>query len=624
MAYPNLTASVIVISQTSGSAVGGQYPFLERQISGSNLFLVTDSSGFLTGSTSIPGGSFTNLTVTGALTASVISASTAITAAAILDTGALTVTGLLSASGNITASNIYDAGTLTVLGLTNAQTISAVSISASSNISASTGWYNNLTVANTIVGTIQTASIANALNAANTYSVNTINVTSALSSSGTSTLGTTNVTGLLSASNAITASAVNVTGNTTATTITASNISASGTISASQFYGAFSGTITTASYANALNQANSYAVTNLTASGNISASGTVSASAGWFSNLTVANTIVGTVQTASYANALNPANTYTGSAFSSSGTSYFATLTSSNVGVGSSLTVGSVSTFNGAVTVNNTISASGNISSSTAWHNTLNVAGTSTLATVNATNISASGNVTASNLYVSGSTTIGGDLTILGTSSIINISSSTVIIGDNRILLNAYPSAGTTFPQRYAGVDVYDSGSTFAVTSSILWDSQNNYWLLQTNNSSSAPLVTSSAIILQGPTSSFGSENLLTPNYFLKTQTTVGNMVTSSLSEVGGQLQYAGTISASTFSGSALSASNAFVGSTITAATGSFTTVTVVTGSSPGVGNAPANPTSAGMPGQIEVDNNFIYVYTNGGWKRVPLSVWTP
>jgi hypothetical protein len=29
------------------------------------------------------------------------------------------------------------------------------------------------------------------------------------------------------------------------------------------------------------------------------------------------------------------------------------------------------------------------------------------------------------------------------------------------------------------------------------------------------------------------------------------------------------------------------------------------------------------MPGQINVDNNFIYVYTNNIWKRVPISNWS-
>ena len=62
----------------------------------------------------------------------------------------------------------------------------------------------------------------------------------------------------------------------------------------------------------------------------------------------------------------------------------------------------------------------------------------------------------------------------------------------------------------------------------------------------------------------------------------------------------------------------------ITYSTGSFTTITITTGSSPGVGaQVPSSPTAVGMPGQIEVDNNFIYVYTNNIWKRVPLSNWS-
>jgi hypothetical protein len=147
----------------------------------------------------------------------------------------------------------------------------------------------------------------------------------------------------------------------------------------------------------------------------------------------------------------------------------------------------------------------------------------------------------------------------------------------------------------------------------------NNYWLLTTNQTSSAPLVTSSAIILQGPTSSFGSEYLLTVNNFLKVQTTVGNMVTSSLSEVGNVLQYNGTISASVVSGSTI-----YIGSTISAATGSFTNLNLVTGSAPGTGSqVPASPSAGGLPGQIEIDNNFIYAYTNNIWKRVPLSTWS-
>jgi hypothetical protein len=50
--------------------------------------------------------------------------------------------------------------------------------------------------------------------------------------------------------------------------------------------------------------------------------------------------------------------------------------------------------------------------------------------------------------------------------------------------------------------------------------------------------------------------------------------------------------------------------------------LTIATGSNPGAGAVPVHPTASGMPGQINVDNNFIYVYTNNIWKRVPISNW--
>jgi fibronectin-binding autotransporter adhesin len=221
------------------------------------------------------------------------------------------------------------------------------------------------------------------------------------------------------------------------------------------------------------------------------------------------------------------------------------------------------------------------------------------------------------NLIVSGSTELYGDLTIYGTSSIVNISSSTVIIGDNRIQLNSFGAGGT--PQRYAGLDLVDSASlNNNVTSSFLWDGLNNYWLLTSNQTGSSPLVTSSAIILQGPTSSFGSENLLTIGTFLKVQTDVGNMISSSLSETGNGLEYKGTISAS-----AITASRGYFRNSVYSDTGSFNILTIVTGSAPNDGFIPASPTAFGLPGQIEADNNFIYIYTNQIWKRVPVSVWS-
>lgn len=409
------------------------------------------------------------------------------------------------------------------------------------------------------------------------------------------------------------------------------------------------------------------------------------------------------------------------------------------------------------------ISASGNISSSTANINTI----TSNL--INSvsgsfSNISASkitgGTTQLDTLSVLGNSTFYGDLTVYGSSSIVNISSSTVIIGDNRIQLNAWSTG--SFSQRYAGLDLTDSGSNNNVTSSLLWDSLNNYWLLTNNQTGSNPVVTSSALILQGPISEFGSEKQLPINTFLKVESTIGNLTASNLTEVGSLLTYNGTISSSAISASSaffnldvliggvlkvfnkiyayagiigditgsLSGSsiitNTITASTITSSTirtgnaqidggninntvignitpstGNFTYITAstissstlisnnntlvnvtssnisasgyVSGSSANfsnlnsvnniltyitssnisasgyitgsniyventitadtgsfiylnlnnTGSAPTNYTSSGMPGEIRIDNNFIYIYTNNVWVRTPIVRWS-
>ena len=388
--------------------------------------------------------------------------------------------------------------------------------------------------------------------------------------------------------------------------------------------------------------------TNLTAS-NISSSGAISGSNGWFNNLTVSGTLTATVSgSVTVANSSSVANNNTSTLqyitfvdgtgnrpayIDQDGLTYVPstnTLSASGAVSASAFNAsGNVAVNGGEITTNAlTLSlATANattINVGTVAAQQINVGGASaqtnipglisnsngTIATIGGTGaiVTAGGVYIGKNLIVSGSTTLLGDVTMFGTGSIINISSSNIIIGDNRIQLNAW-SVGA--PQRYGGIDIFDSGSNAAVTSSILWDSLNNYWLLQTNATGS-PATSSSAIILQGPTSSFGNEYLLTVNNFLKVQTPTGNMITSSLSEFGTTLQYNGVISASVVSGS-----------TIYGTTGSFVNLTVVTGSSPNTGSqVPTGPNASGMPGQIEVDNNFIYVYTNNVWKRVPLSVW--
>lgn len=39
---------------------------------------------------------------------------------------------------------------------------------------------------------------------------------------------------------------------------------------------------------------------------------------------------------------------------------------------------------------------------------------------------------------------------------------------------------------------------------------------------------------------------------------------------------------------------------------------------------APSSSLSPGAEGWMAKDNNFIYIYTNGKWKREPISIWQP
>ena len=100
--------------------------------------------------------------------------------------------------------------------------------------------------------------------------------------------------------------------------------------------------------------------------------------------------------------------------------------------------------------------------------------------------VSGSSGITGS-LSITNDITCSGNLTILG--AIVNtliISSSRVDIGDNKIVLN------TLSPhQRYAGIEVYDSGST-SDSASFLWDGSVDEWGLTNLNASGS--ITASAI----------------------------------------------------------------------------------------------------------------------------------
>ena len=748
MPYPNDNRLNVVLMQTSASVDGsGKFPFTERIISGSNLFILTDANGNLTGSTSIPGGSFTNLTVTGALTASIISASNAITAAAATFDGPVTMSSTLSASGGIitstisASSNVYVSGSLTVVG-NIVGTIDSASVVSIAPINNGSTYY--VTFVDSISGSRQLKTDADILSYTPLQNVLTVGT----SVSGSLTIGsklslvdstasaslrvginTTDTASLLVSSNAF--QVIKGQGPGVDKVFTNLELSASNNV-------LFSNTTQATDWNNgALNVVGGVGIgKNLYVSGSLNAIGEISASTlrvetsivdGGFltvlgntvlgdaitdttiitgstsisGSLTVIGNIAGTIDSAS-AILITDTPTTVGTYYvtfvdgtsgvravrtdsstltwnpstntlSSSGNLYvgggtvdgpngtvnlFAAATSINIG---SSPNDPVTTFFGDIKldtglIKGTTGAAGlqiesygiqvygnSISSSAGTPNiilntsqditssrNLRIAGTTQATDWNNGALTVAGGVgIGKNLYVSGSTFLYGDLTIYGTGSVINISSSTVIIGDNRIQLNA----GVPI-QRYAGIDVFDSGSgTFTnnVTSSLLWDGLNDYWVLVSANSSSgAPLTQSSAIMIGGPTGSFGGESLLTVNYIPKVQSSGRNLQNSSLSDNGTTLSYAGTgISASQVTSSQLiiqytGSITYATGVYITYTTGSFTTITITTGSNPGLGDqVPSSPNANGLAGQINVDNNFIYVYTNQVWKRVPLSTWT-
>lgn len=134
------------------------------------------------------------------------------------------------------------------------------------------------------------------------------------------------------------------------------------------------------------------------------------------------------------------------------------------------------------------------------------------------------------NLTITGATSMLGDLfisgnvQILGSATEVIISSSTVLIDDNIITLNAFSPF-----ERYAGFEVMDSGST-GVSASLLWDSQNDYWMFVSSSGQSSKLIGTTA-------GTYGSEVALTVNRIPKA-TGVSNIGDSLLSDSGTVLSY--------------------------------------------------------------------------------------
>jgi hypothetical protein len=151
---------------------------------------------------------------------------------------------------------------------------------------------------------------------------------------------------------------------------------------------------------------------------------------------------------------------------------------------------------------------------------------------------------TGSNIFIgtqtiTGSLYISANLVVQGSSSLEDITGSNVYIGTNKINLNTDTPA-----IRFGGISVFDSGSNFGESGSLLWDSQGNRWIYQHPSSSGAPY--KSAILISGPqnSGSLGSEATLTSG---KIQKAVGDdhIGDSIITETGGGIGINGSLSIS-------------------------------------------------------------------------------
>ena len=201
---------------------------------------------------------------------------------------------------------------------------------------------------------------------------------------------------------------------------------------------------------------------------------------------------------------------------------------------------------------------------------------------------------------ISGSLFITQDLVVFGSSSIENISASNLILGTNRIILN------TALPAiRYAGMSVFDSGSS-GVSASILWDSQEDNFVFVHQSSGSA--VVDSSLLIFGPLSEdgLGSEQGLPINYLVKGGPDGhGHHITSSQIYADNNLVSIGTnlIVTGSITGNINSTNGVVSGSSqiiLSSTTGGGTSANVQFGSL-GIGMA-----ASGTTGRIDATNDIV------------------
>ena len=132
----------------------------------------------------------------------------------------------------------------------------------------------------------------------------------------------------------------------------------------------------------------------------------------------------------------------------------------------------------------------------------------SSLKVTGSVNVSGGASITGAFTVASGSmTSLGGDLyvsgnlQVLGSATEVLLQSQIIELDDNIIRLNAYSPF-----QRYAGFEVIDSGST-GESGSMVWDSQNDYWMFVSSSGQSSKFVGTTA-------GTYGSETSLTSGTF--------------------------------------------------------------------------------------------------------------
>lgn len=98
----------------------------------------------------------------------------------------------------------------------------------------------------------------------------------------------------------------------------------------------------------------------------------------------------------------------------------------------------------------------------------------------------------------------------------------------------------------------------------------------------------------------------------------VGQFVSDALASGSGN-----SVTSSYFSGSVITASSLRVEQTSSLNIVTANTASVVYFSLTNSGSAPTNSTDNGLPGEMRFDDNYVYIYTNNVWTRIPKARWT-